>query len=289
MTALFTRRAALLGAGLCLQEARASIPLKHFKVDGEWCFLGMQARPNNGDRAVILFDGNGTTVGADTSSWEKNAACTALSQAILDAGIPVAQSNRTATPENGMWGNAASQRSILALMELLRKDHGIRRFSAITVSAGGASLLNLLLDHKASFDAAAVFAPAISLKSMYRCPGGIDRVKGIAEAYRFKPLTGCPGDPEKDLEFRRATEGFDPIRRIGSALPKDWAGSKTSWMVLYHHGDPKVLPLENGGRLVQLLRQSGAQVREVAIEGQTHNSEDLMRDYGQDVVRLLMD
>lgn len=70
MPELLSRRAALLGASLVLRAA-APIPLKHFKVDGEWCFLGMPARMNKEGRAIILLDGNGTTVGAETSSWER--------------------------------------------------------------------------------------------------------------------------------------------------------------------------------------------------------------------------
>jgi hypothetical protein len=259
--------------------------MKHLQIDGEWCFIGVPERKT--DRAVIVLDGNGTTVGPETSSWEKNAACAALGQAVLSDGFVVAQSNRTATPENGMWGNPASQAAVLALMSRLGKDHGIRRFSAITVSAGSVTLLNLLLDGKASFESAVLFAPVISLESMFRCPGGFDRVKGIAEAYKFKPMHGCPGDPEKDADFRRTTEGFDPMRRIRTGLPKNWRGSKTSWTVLYHHGDPKVLPPENGAPFVQLLKRSGASVKEVAIDGKTHNSDDLMRDHQSEVVQLV--
>jgi hypothetical protein len=122
---------------------------------------------------------------------------------------------------------------------------------------------------------------------MYRCPGGYDRVKGIAEAYGFQPSHGCPGDPASDSGFQRMTEGFDPMRRIRGGFPKDWAGTKTSWMVLYHHGDPKVLPPENGARFVQLLRQNGSPIQEIAIDGHTHNSDDLMRDHAQDVLRLM--
>jgi hypothetical protein len=172
-------------------------------------------------------------------------------------------------------------------MSLVRKDYGISRFSAITVSAGSVTLLNLLLDSKASFESAVLFAPVISLESMYRCPGGFDRVKGIAEAYRFQAAQGCPGDPDKDTGFRRATEGFDPMRRIRSGLLRNWSGSKTSWMVLYHRNDPKVLPPENGTRFVELLRGSGAAVREVAIDGNTHNSDDQMRSQLQEVVRFV--
>jgi hypothetical protein len=219
-----TRRNLVLGSMALREIAAYPRAMQHLRIDGEWCFVGTPERMTGSRRAVILFDGNGTTVGPDSSSWEKNAACTALSQAILDSGMLAAQSNRTANPDNGMWANAASQRAILALMTRLVKDYEIRRFSAITVSAGGATLLNLLLDGKAAFDAAALFAPVVSLESMYRCPGGFDRVKGIAEAYGFQPTRGCPGDPEKDLEFRRATEGFDPMRRIRLGFPRDWAG-----------------------------------------------------------------
>src|SRR5690348_10603968 len=146
-----TRRNLLLGASWLL---RADVkPMKHLQVGGEWCFIGVPGR--NSNRAVMILDGNGTTVGATSSSWEKNAACAALSQAMLDAGFVVAQSNRTGNPDNGMWGNPASQQAVLALMTLLRHDYGINRFSAITVSAGSVTLLNLLLDGKCEFEAAA--------------------------------------------------------------------------------------------------------------------------------------
>lgn len=278
-----TRRSLLLGSSLVLRAAVK--PMQHLQVAGEWCFVGTPARKTN--RAVMILDGNGTTVNETSSSWEKDAACAALSQALLDAGFVVAQSNRTAHPDNGMWGNAASQQAILALMGMLRKEHGIARFSAITVSAGGVTLLNLLLDGKAEFASAALFSPVISLESMYRCPGGFNRVKGIAEAYKFKAAYDCPGNPEKDEAFRRATDGFDPMRRIRGGLPKSWAGSRTSWMVLYHRKDPKVLPAENGALFVQLLQRSSANVREVAVDGATHNSDDLMRDNQQQVVELM--
>jgi hypothetical protein len=283
LASLLSRRNILLGSSLLLRAGAS--PLKHFQVGGEWCFLGVPDRKTN--RAVIILDGNGTTVGPDSSNWERNPACSDLSQALLDAGFVVAQSNRTAHPDNGMWGNPASQRAVLALMALLRTDYRIRTFSAITVSAGSITFLNLALEGKASFESAALFAPVISLESMFRCPGGFDRVKGIAEAYRFQPSHGCPGDPENDSAFRRATDGFDPMRRIRAGLPKNWPGSKTSWMVLYHHGDPKVLPPENGAQFVQLLRRSGTSVEEVAIDGHTHNSDDLMRDHLLEVVRKM--
>jgi pimeloyl-ACP methyl ester carboxylesterase len=280
---VISRRNLLLGASFVL---RADIvPLKHLQVVGEWCFIGVPVRKSN--RAVMILDGNGTTVGPTSSSWEKNAACAALSQALIDAGFVVAQSNRTATPDNGMWGNPPSQQAVIALMAMLRHDYGINRFTAMTVSAGSITLLNLLLDGKAEFEAAALFSPVISLESMYRCPGGFNRVKWIAAAYKFQPARPCPGDPENDEAFRHATDGFDPMRRIRSGLPKSRGGLRTSWMVLYHRGDPKVLPPENGARFVRLLRANAAAVKEVAIDGNTHNSDDLMRGNLQDVVRLM--
>ena len=284
MAATISRRSILLASSFLL---RAGVkPMQHLQVAGEWCFIAVPDQRTN--RAVIILDGNGTTVDASSSSWEKDAACAALTQAFLDAGFVVAQSNRTAHPDNGMWGNAASQNATLELISLLRKKYGIERFNALSVSAGGVTLLNLLLDGKASFEAAALFSSVISLESMYRCPGGFDRVKGIAEAYNFRPAHGCPGDPEHDAEFRRTTEGFDPMRRVASGLPKNWNGAKTSWMVLYHHGDPKVLPPENGARLVELLRRAALPVKVVAIDGSTHNSDDLMRDNLKDLVQFML-
>jgi pimeloyl-ACP methyl ester carboxylesterase len=283
-----TRRSAIAASvpALCARAARSN-ELTHIQVQGEWCFVGSPRRALEPKRAVIIFDGNGTTVTANSSSWEKNAAASALGREILNNGYLIAQSNRTARPDNGMWGNARSQQAILSLIDHLRNHYGVQRFSAITTSAGGLTLLNLLLNRTAVFEAAVLFAPVISLESMYRCPNGVNRVTPIAEAFQFKPSSRCPGDPEADAEFRRATRDFDPLRRLAKIRAADWRGNRMPWFVLYHQHDPKVPPSENSGRFIAIMRESGAQVRVAAPEGNTHNSDDLMRDHLKDVVQFL--
>src|SRR5262245_43056353 len=101
MSVGISRRTMLLGTSLMLRAAvKPAKPMKHLQVAGEWCFVGMPDQRTS--RAVMILDGNGTTVNETSSSWEKNPACAALSGALLDAGFVVAQSNRTAHPDNGM-------------------------------------------------------------------------------------------------------------------------------------------------------------------------------------------
>jgi pimeloyl-ACP methyl ester carboxylesterase len=283
-----TRRHAIAASfSAACSLAASSDEITHFQIEGDWCFVGLPNKPIEPRRALIILDGNGTTVTAESSSWEKNAAATLLGRAILNAGFVIAQSNRTARPDNGMWGNLASQRAVLALMDHLRRRYAVQRFSALSVSAGGLTLLNLLLNRTAVFDAAVLFAPALSLESMYRCPSGINRVTPIAEAFHFHPLHGCPGASDVDAEFRNATRDFDPMRRIEKELGGSWTGVKIPWFVLYHQHDPKVPPPENAARFVSLMRKAHARVREAAPEGNTHNSDDLMRDHSDAVVEFL--
>jgi hypothetical protein len=73
-----------------LSRARSALPVKHLRVDGEWCFFGTPSRRS--DYAVMILDGNGTTVTAESSNWERNGAYSAVSAACLAAGLMVAQS-----------------------------------------------------------------------------------------------------------------------------------------------------------------------------------------------------
>jgi pimeloyl-ACP methyl ester carboxylesterase len=288
MSSMITRRHAIAASfSAACSFAAGSDAMTHFQIGGDWCFVGLPAKPIEPRRAVIVFDGNGTTVTAESSSWEKDAAAASLGRAILDAGFLIAQSNRAARPDNGMWGNAASQHAVLALIDHLRRRYAVQHFSALTVSAGGITLLNLLLNRTAAFHTVVLFAPVISLESMYRCPAGINRVTPIGEAFHFQPLQGCPGAPDTDAEFRRATGRFDPMRRLEKELAGNWMGVKIPWFVLYHQHDPKVPPPENAARFVSLMRRAGARVRVAAPEGNTHNSADLMRNNAGAVVEFL--
>ncbi len=185
---------------------------ERLQVAGEWCFIKTPVSPRPGE-AVILIHGNGETVEADSSSWERAEGDAALMDALLEGGFLLAQSNHTAVPGNGMWGSPATQQSVLALMDHLRKTQGVEVFHAAAISAGNATLLNLLLDGKAAFRSAVLIAPVVSLESLYRCPAGVDRVSGIAIAFDFQPAHGCPGDPEGDEAFKKATAPHDPLRQ----------------------------------------------------------------------------
>ena len=251
---------------------------ERLRVDGEWCFIKTPAAATHPGEAVILIHGNGETVEAETSSWERRDAYVALMQTLLDAGYLLAQSNHTAVPGNGMWGNPATQTSVLALMSHLRRTRQVEVFHAIAVSAGNATLLNLLLDGKAAFRSAVLIAPLISLESAYRCPAGIDRVSGMAVAFDFRPAHGCPGEPETDDDFRRATAAHDPLRRLRrlSATALATLVSTTRWMALYDRGDPKLPPQENLLPFAQLLEGAGVAIRLRSQKQDTHMPEDLL-------------
>jgi len=259
------------------------------RVGGEWCFIKTPGSAARSGEAVILIHGNGETVEADSSSWERSEGHAALIEALLDAGYLLAQSNHTALPDNGMWGNPATQRSVLALIDHLRSTRQVEAFHAIAISAGNATLLNLLLDGKAAFRSAVLIAPVISLESLYRCPAGIDRVSGIATAFDFRPAHGCPGDPDADEAFRRSTGPHDPLRRVrqmdGPALVT--ALSTTRWMALYDRGDPKVIPEENLLPFVGILETARVGIRLRSQKQGTHTPRDLLLAHRHEIAGFL--
>ena len=263
---------------------------ERLQVGGEWCFIKTPASPRTGE-AVILIHGNGETVEARSSSWERGPGFTGLMETLLEAGYLVAQSNHTAVPGNGMWGNPATQRSVLALMDHLRSTREVEVFHAIAVSAGNATLLNLLLDGKAAFRSAVLIAPVISLESLYRCPRGIDRVSGLAVAFDFRPAHGCPGDPEGDEAFKRATAPHDPLRKARRMSPSTLASalSATRWMALYDRGDPKVIPEENLLPFTEILESAGVGLRVRSQKKDTHTPKDLLLSHRQEVAEFLED
>jgi alpha-beta hydrolase superfamily lysophospholipase len=188
-----------------------------------------------------------------------------------------------------MWGNPATQESVLALMDHLRNTRGVEVFHVAAISAGNATLLNLVLDGKAAFRSAVLIAPVISLESLYRCPAGIDRVSGIATAFDFQPADGCPGDPERDEAFRTATAPHDPLRKARrmkpSALTK--ALSATRWMALYDRGDPKVIPEENLLPLIELLQPLGVGFCVRSQKKNTHTPKDLLLAHRHEIGEFL--
>lgn len=261
---------------------------ERLQIDGEWCFIKTPPSPRPGE-AVILIHGNGETVEADSSSWERAEGNSAFMDTLLEAGFLLAQSNHTAIPGNGMWGNPATQDSVLALMNHLRTTRGVEVFHAAAISAGNATLLNLLLDGRAAFRSAVLIAPVVSLESLYRCPAGIDRVSGIATAFGFEPAHGCPGDPEGDGAFRRATAAHDPLRKAREMTPssvKD-ALSATRLMALYDRGDPKVLPEENLLPFIGLLEPAGVGVVVRSQKKDTHTPKDLLLRHGREIAGFL--
>lgn len=261
--------------------------MERFQVAGEWCFLRAPAAPTT--EAVLLIHGNGQTVDAKTSSMEQTESTRRFLDALVAKGYVVAQSNHGATRTNGMWGNAKTQDAVLALANYLRDKRGIRKIHAAAISAGNATLLNLALDAKVQFATAVLIAPVISLESMYRCPGGTDRVTGIAEAFVFRPAAACPGDPLQDTAFRTATAGADPLRRIRAMTPAALKTrlSATRWMSLYSDRDPKVLPEENILPLAKLLRDAGVLLELRSVNEAAHSADEVLKRYTSDVLRLL--
>ena len=274
---------------LILTPPQASLAeTERLQVDGEWCFIKTPSSPRPGE-AVILIHGNGETVEADSSSWERAEGDAALMETLLEAGFLLAQSNHTAVPGNGMWGSPATQTSVLALMEHLRTTRGVEVFHAAAISAGNATLLNLLIDGKAEFRSAVLIAPVVSLESLYRCPQGVDRVSGIATAFGFQPAHGCPGDPEGDEAFRQATAPHDPLRKVRDMAPPARASalSATRWMALYDRGDPKVPPGENLLPFIELLEPAGSPVLVRSQKKDTHTPKDLLLDHRREIAGFL--
>lgn len=259
-----------------------------FRIGEDWCFVVIPKGTAKIRDAVILIHGNGQTVGESTSSWESNASSHRAIDKLVDAGYLVAQTNHGATPDNGMWGNAATQDAVVALMKRLKAEHGIERFHAIAMSAGNATLLNLVLNRKAEFASGVLLAPVISLESMYRCPGETERVQGISKAFAFQPASACPGKPEQDAAFRKATASADPLRRI-MALPPAKVKSElgpTRWLAVFSDEDPKVPPRENARALESLLEKAGIALDIKTLKIPTHSSDELLNRYTANILDL---
>ncbi len=277
------------GSDLFREFAAGTATAKRFQIGGDWCFVEVPKDAEKRREAVILIHGNGQTVDETTSSWESNAASRRAMDRLLRAGYVIAQTNHGATRENGMWGNPATQNAVAALMERLKSEYGIDRFHAMAISAGNATLLNLVLNRKADFASAVLVAPVISLESMYRCPGNTDRVGGIAQAFAFQPASACPGNPEQDRAFRKATASSDPLRRIRalppSKIPSHLGG--TRWLALFSDDDPKVLASENVRAFQAILGKSGVSVEAKTLRIPTHSSDELLNRYSSDIVDFL--
>jgi hypothetical protein len=280
------RRLWLLAIALCAAAVCAGTA-EHFQVGGQWCFVEAPAGKAR-SRAIVLIHGNGETVGPETSSWERNPGTRFLMDRLLEAGFLVAQSNATAVPSNGMWGNAGTQEAVLALMTYLRDNRGVTSFDALALSAGNVTLLNLALAGKARFFHAVLTAPVISLASLYRCPGGFDRVTQISGAFRFSPAHACPGDPRQDPEFLRRTQGYDPLRTIAEdsrALSK-MAG--TRFLACYEEDDPKVPPAENILALRDQFHQWKVPLRTWFLPGAaTHGSKEMFEGCTPEIIKFL--
>ena len=281
-----TRRTLLAGlAGAA--AARPASEAVRVQVAGEWCVVKPPRGEFNGD-VVVTLHGAGEWVNESTSSWEQQAGATRLMEALTEAGFAVAQSNSAARHGNGMWGNGATQATTAAFVEWLRERYRCRRVHAVAVSAGNLVLTNLLLGRRAAFAKAVMLAPCLSLASEWRCPGGVNRVKTIAEAYGFERRS-CPGDPEHDREFLEKTAHADPLRRVlamDDASVRERLG-KTRWMAAYESGDPRVPPGENVQPFVRRLSRAGVPVQVEAMEADTHGSQELFVRYLPQIVTFL--
>lgn len=281
-----TRRR-FLGGLAAAGTLAASSNEQRIQVAGEWCFVKLPSTRANGQVALTLH-GAGEWVSETASSWEAQLGATRLMDSLLDAGFAVAQSNSAARHGNGMWGNRDTQATTAAFIDFLRERYSFSAVHAIAVSAGNLLLANLLLNHRAEFDRAVMLAPCVSLASEYQCPGGVNRVKTLAEAYGF-PAGACPGDPVHDAGFLRATAHEDPLRVI-ERLNDDAVRSafrKTRWMAAYETGDPRVPPAENIIPFAARLNRAGVEVRLEAMDAQTHGSQELFMRYLQPIVRFL--
>jgi len=276
---------ALAFSSLCFGGAAT----ERLQTGGEWSFIKRPPEGRWNHEAVLIIHGNGQTVTSSGSSWEQDAAMNGLMEALVGEGFLVAQSNHGATPENGMWGNETTVRGVAALADHIKAQGNVWRFHAVAVSAGGLTLANLLLNRRVPVSGAVLLAPVLSIESMYRCPGGIDRVRGIAQAFQFFPASACPGDPEKDSVFRDATAASDALRRVrgmGLAQVKGLLGA-TRWLALYSTRDPRVLPDENILPFARKLEQSGVRIASRTLDLETHSSTELLGAYQPDVLRFL--
>ena len=262
---------------------------ERLKIGGEWCFIKSPETNTRPGEAVILIHGNGELVVEWSSSWEQAEGNKHLMNALLDAGYLPAQSNHTAIPGNGMWGNEDTQESVLNLMDHLAANYEVTKFHAIAVSAGNATLLNLVLGRRADFESVTLVVPVLSLESMYRCPAGVNRVGGISTAFAFQPAGECPGDPDNDMAFRRATEAWDPLRRLRAmgADGRRGALSGVRWATLYHEGDPKVIPAENILSFGEFLDEAGLPLLKLVSPLETHSPGPLFLEHVERVVEFL--
>jgi hypothetical protein len=207
---------------------------------------------------------------------------------LLAAGYLVAQSNAAALPSNGMWGNPATQQAVMALMGYLRANRGVTAFDAIALSAGNLTLLNLALSGEANFGHAVLTAPVISLVSLYRCPGGFERVNGISAAFGFTPARACPGDPEHDPEFLRRTAASDPLRVIDGKRSLLTRLAGTRWLSCYEEKDPKVPPPENILALQDRFREAKIPLRTWALPNTaSHGSREMFEGCVPEILDLL--
>ena len=220
----------------------SSVRTERFQIAGDWCFVKRSSAMTG--QAVVILHGNGEVVGSAGSSWETRQDENRLMEALADAGYLVAQSNAAAIPGNGMWGNENTQRAVLALVDRLRRVERVQHFHAIAISAGNLTLLNLLL-RGTVFEHVVMLAPVTSLKSLYRCPAGVNRVRQISQSYGFTPAGGCPGEAEHDQSFRHGTSGYDPAALDAFSPEQTRVLRATRWMTVYEDGDPKVPPQEN--------------------------------------------
>ncbi len=261
---------------------------ERLKIGGEWCFIKSPETDARPGEAVILIHGNGELVVEWSSSWEQAEGNKHLMTTLLDAGYLLAQSNHTAIPGNGMWGNEDTQESILALMDYLAANHAVKKFHAVAGSAGNATLLNLILERRADFESVVLVVPVLSLESMYRCPAGVNRVAGISTAFAFQPASECPGDPDNDMAFRRATEAWDPLRRLHAmgADRRRKVLSGVRWATLYHEGDPKVIPAENILPFGDFLEEAGLPLLKIASPLETHSPGALFSEHAEHVIEF---
>jgi len=257
------------------------------QIAGEWFFLKIP--PNwNRRELVVIFHGAGEWVNAATSSWETQPGATTLMQSLLRAGFAVAQSNDGARQGNGMWGNADTQTAAVAFAGWIESHYRPSKIHALAVSAGNLVLMNLLLGGQMRFASAVLLAPCLSIASEYRCPGGVDRVKTIAEAFGFTPASGCPGDPKNDAAFLSATENADPMRRLQKYSDAELRSifDKTRLLAIYESHDPRVPPAENIVPFSHRLRKARVQLEVIGMEADTHGSQELFLRYTPRIVAL---
>jgi hypothetical protein len=150
-------------------------------------------------------------------------------------------------------------------------------------------LLNLLLSRRARFASAVMLAPCVSIASEYRCPGGVNRVKTIAEAYDFAAASGCPGDPAHDEAFLRGTADYDPLRRLQSLRSTQvaWIFGDTRLLAIYESRDPRVPPAENILPFSALLQSAHVPITITRMEADTHGSQELFLRYTEQIVAFL--